>query len=771
MSGITDINGFYGKILDSIWTGVWAVDKNENIIFFNKGMEYIFGASKDSIIGNNLLQYVKDQSMRDQNHFWELFCRVKKTLKPAPYDSLSMITKEGNLTYQSGVLIPLLDERENYDGMVGTVEDITERKVSEKQLLDSLKTEKELETIYKSSPVVAFLWLAEKGWPVEYVSDNIRQFGYSPEDFTSCLINYLDIIYPGDLEKFQSQLHRDEIEGSTYFSHDYRILTKYGDIRWVSERSLIARDENDIPAYYQGIIIDITEQKISQEALLEAEKKYRLIFENSPLGIFDFDNEGIVRHCNNSLIKILGLPKVEIIGFNLMTSLRDEKMKAAFDSVLSKKSGFYEGEYKSTSGDKVTPIRAYYSPNISEEGSVLGGIGIIEDITERKMAYDALKASEEKYSSLVEKGNDGIVIIQDYVFKFVNSKFEDITGYSKEEIIGKPFSELISPEYRDMVLERYEERLKKNPSIPQKYEICILSSEGKKVATELNASYIIHEERPADMAIIRDITERKKAEKDLRQYAYELSRANDELKSLDRMKDEFLSNVSHELNTPIASIKGYTDLIYDETLGNINHKQKDALEVVSRNTQRLINVVNSLLYISMVQSATIEYKFEDVRISDIIDNVVDDMIFQIEKKCLSIQKNVPANLPPVKGDREKLANMLTNLLDNAVKFTNPGGQITFEVEDEDNFIHIRINDTGIGIPKELIPKLFQRFYQIDASTKRKYGGTGLGLYISKSIVDAHDGEIWIESEMDVGTTVHVRLSKCGKREVPTVPIN
>lgn len=638
MSGITDTNGFHKKILDSIWTGVWAVDKYENIIFFNKGMEYIFGTSKEKVMGSNVLRYIKDQSMRDQKHFCELFCRVKRKLEPAPYDSLSMITREGKLTYQSGVLIPLLDERGNYDGMIGTVEDITERKLSEKQALDFLKTEKELETIYKSSPVVAFLWLAQESRPVEYVSDNIGQFAYTPEDFTSGRMNYSDMIFPDDLETFQSQIRKDEAEGRKYFSRQYRILTKDGNLRWVSERSLIIRDENDIPTYHQGIVIDITEQKMSQEALLEAEKKYRLIFENSPLGIFDFDKEGIVRHCNDNLIKILGLPKEEIIGFNLKTSLRDEKMKAAFESVLSKKSGYYEGEYRSTTGEKVTPIRVCYSPNISEDGSILGGIGIIEDITERKRDEEALK-----------------------------------------------------------------------------------------------------------------------------EYAYELARANEELKSLDRMKDEFLSNVSHELNTPIVSIKGYSSLVYDETLGNINDKQKDALEVVLRNTQRLIHVVNSLLYISIMQAEAIEFRFEDVRISDVIDNVVDDMMAQVQKKGLTLQKNVPAGLPPVKADREKLTILFTNLLDNAIKFSDSGGQIIFEAEEErqeekkENFIHIKISDTGIGIPEELIPKLFQRFYQIDASAKRKYGGTGLGLYISKSIVDAHDGQIWIESKKDAGTIIHVRL--------------
>ncbi len=759
MSGVAEDSPFYRRILDSIWTGVWAADRDERIVFFNRGMEDIFDASGDAVMGNNVLDYIKEQSMRDQKHFCELFCRVKRTLRPAPYDSLAMTTKDGSLTYLSGVLIPLLDEGGNYDGMVGTVEDVTLRKLSEKKVLDSLRTEKELENIYRSSPVVAFLWLAGRERKVEYVSDNISQFGYTPEELTSGGMNYTDMICPDDLEMIRFRMFWAEQDDSRHFSQQYRILSRSGDIHWVSERSLILRDERGKPAYYQGIIIDISELKMSQKARLEAEKKYRLIFENSPLGIFDFDNEGIVRHCNSILITILGLPKKEIIGFNLLTSLRDEKMKEAFESVFEKKSGYYEGNYKATTGDKVTPIRAYYSPNLSTDGSILGGIGIIEDITERKRAYDSLKASEEKYSSLVENSNDGIVIIQDQVLKFANSKFEQLTGYSRDEINGRPFLDFISPEHRDFVLERYRKRLEKDPATSRKYEISILSREGKKISTELNVSPISHEGRPADMAIIRDITERKKAEKSLKQYAHELSVANEELKSLDRMKDEFLSNISHELNTPIVSIKGYSNLIYDGTLGNVNEKQKDALKVVLRNIQRLIRVVNSLLYISMLQSDTVEYRFEETRITDIINNVLDDMTFQIEKKDIILEKRVPADIPPVKADREKLAILFTNLMDNAIKFTGSGGKIIFEVKEEreEGFIHIRITDTGIGIPEDLLPEIFQRFYQVDASNRRRYGGTGLGLYISKSIVDAHKGHIWIESEKDAGTTVHLRL--------------
>ncbi|MDA0525726.1 sensor histidine kinase [Methanococcoides alaskense] len=245
----------------------------------------------------------------------------------------------------------------------------------------------------------------------------------------------------------------------------------------------------------------------------------------------------------------------------------------------------------------------------------------------------------------------------------------------------------------------------------------------------------------------------------LQTYSDDLEKANKELKSLDQMKDVFLSNVSHELRTPLTSIKGYTQNVYDESLGDINGPQKSSLGAVLRNADRLRRLVNSLLYISQAQAEIIEYKFKECHIAKIISNTIMDTIMLVEANELHIEKNIPSDLPTIEADEAHLVDMLNNIVDNAIKFTPPGGVITLGASDEENDLHLTVSDTGIGIPKELIPNLFKKFYQIDSSIRRKYGGTGLGLYICKKIVDAHSGEIWIESEPHKGTTVHIRLPK------------
>lgn len=235
----------------------------------------------------------------------------------------------------------------------------------------------------------------------------------------------------------------------------------------------------------------------------------------------------------------------------------------------------------------------------------------------------------------------------------------------------------------------------------------------------------------------------------------ETKKAYDELKSLDKMKDEFLSNVSHELKTPLVSITGYSGLLYDEELGALNEGQKKAMNAVVRNSERLKHLIDSLVYLTLVNAGKLQYRFDQVQIAKIIDNAVMDMIPQVEKKGLTIEQDMPDGFPIISGDTDRLTQILVNLIGNAIKFTHSGGLITVAAFEEDDDLHITVSDTGIGIPQDLVSKLFQRFYQVDASATRRYGGTGLGLYVSKLIVEAHNGKIWVESEEGVGTTIHL----------------
>ncbi|NPE28892.1 GAF domain-containing protein [Methanococcoides sp. SA1] len=546
----------------------------------------------------------------------------------------------------------------------------------------------ELESVINKSPVVVFLCKAEKDWPVEYVTDNILQFGYMPDDFTSGRIPYADIIHPDDLERvhtvFDKYLEEKVHKG---FTLDYRILTKFGEVRWVSERTLIQRDEDGTISHYEGIIIDITERKKAEEALklnvsrLEALLQLNQMTDASLKEITDFAREEAVRLTQSKLGYLSFMDENETV-LNMHSWSRD----AMEECKIGDKPLVYPLETTGLWGEAVRqriPIitNDYQAPNPFKKGYPEGHVEL------------------KRHMNVPIFDDDRIVIVAG-----VGNKEED---YDESDI-------------RQLTL--------------------LMQGMWAHIQHKLAAD------------------ELKQYSQELARINKELSEANEELKSLDKMKDELISNVSHELKTPLVSIIGYSELIYEGTLGNVRDQQKNALETILRNSKRLRRLVDSLLHMSLAQAGAIEYAFEPVQIAEIMDDAITDMIPLINEKNLTIRKDVPDNLSDIRGDEDKLIDLFIHLIDNAVKFT-PSGEITLEVYEEEDSLHIKVSDKGIGIAKDLIPRLFQKFYQVDSSIRRKYGGTGLGLYICKNIVEAHKGEIWVESEEYVGTTAHVRLPK------------
>ena len=388
--------------------------------------------------------------------------------------------------------------------------------------------------------------------------------------------------------------------------------------------------------FHGAFLNDISKRKMKERLTTISKNKYRMIFQKSPLGIFHFDEKGVITQCNEKFVKIVGAAHENvistIINFNMLTSFKDEAMVKCIKQVLSGIPARYEDDLISPFSDKVVPIKAEFSPVISEEGKLMGGVCVVEDFTERKTA-----------------------------------------------------------------------------------------------------------------------------EKALSKYAEDLAKANTELKSLDRMKDEFLSNLRHELKTPLIPIRGYSELMAEGALGELNGKQKDAMEKVLLSSERLKRLIDSLLYVSITEGGNAEYTFVLLRVAEVLESAICDRSPEMISKGHKIEKDLPRDLPLIEGDLEYLTDVFVNLIDNAIKFTPSGGNIRIFAAVEDSNIHIQISDDGIGIEEANLPKIFTRFYQVDGSSTRKYGGNGLGLYICKKIVEAHKGSIRLESIRNKGTTIHVYL--------------
>jgi signal transduction histidine kinase len=223
------------------------------------------------------------------------------------------------------------------------------------------------------------------------------------------------------------------------------------------------------------------------------------------------------------------------------------------------------------------------------------------------------------------------------------------------------------------------------------------------------------------------------------------------------LKNEFISNVSHELRTPMNSIKGFAELMHNGNMGELNTEQKNALSTIIQSSQDLEKLIDSLLYVASSRKEGLKCKLVYLDLSKLLSEIVSNFSHDAESKGINLSLNADPSLPAIKGDEEYLVKVFWNLLNNAIKFTGSGGNIILSASLLSDRIHVSVEDTGIGIPHEKLESVFDDFYQVDGSPTRKYGGAGIGLFISKKIITSHGGDIWLESTENVGTTVHVIL--------------
>ena len=232
-----------------------------------------------------------------------------------------------------------------------------------------------------------------------------------------------------------------------------------------------------------------------------------------------------------------------------------------------------------------------------------------------------------------------------------------------------------------------------------------------------------------------------------------MRRAHEQLKSVDKLKTDFMNIAAHELKTPLVPMVGYLHLIDRKKL---KPEDRESLDIALRNTKRLQRLVEDILDIAKLESKVMKFKMEEVQLANLArDSVASAEPFAREKGIAGRAK-IPRRLLLVRGDSGRLTQVLTNLINNAIKFTERGG-VTVEVRAEEGNVVTRVRDTGIGIAKKEMPKLFTKFFQAETSARRKYGGTGLGLAICKEIVQAHKGKIWVESEPGKGSTFSFSL--------------
>ncbi|HEY9721536.1 MAG TPA: ATP-binding protein [Oscillatoriaceae cyanobacterium] len=349
----------------------------------------------------------------------------------------------------------------------------------------------------------------------------------------------------------------------------------------------------------------------------------------------------------------------------------------------------------------------------------------------------------ERYRRLLELSLDLVMIHQDGVIVEINAHGAALVGADDPQtLIGRRVLDFVPPELHEIVLQRIR-NVNAGGLAPRNQER-LVGLDGRILDVEAMAVPIIYNGRPAIQVVARDVSAYKSMAEALR-------KKNAELEELDRLKSQFVSMVSHELRTPLTSIMGYAEFLEDGVAGELGEGPREFVTLIQTATKRLQRLVDDLLDFSRMEAGTFRLNLQEVELGEAIRHVSEHLHPVSERRGVRIVLELPARPIRVQADPGRFEQVLANLIGNALKFTPSGGHVTVDVQPTPQEVTICVRDTGIGIPAQKLPHLFERFYQVDPSLTRTSGGAGLGLAIAKALVEAHGGCITVASEPNVGS--------------------
>ncbi len=725
---------FLSNVFESITQPFYVVDANDySIQMANKATRFDSSAEAKNCY---TVVHNKDKPCAGEGYVCPLE-EVKRTKKPVVVEH-THTDEEGNIRSLEVHGYPLFDTEGNVVQMIGHCLDITERKQAENALRES---EEKFSKAFRSSPDMIAITTVKEGRFVEVNDSFTNTTGYTREEVTGRNSDEINIWAKAEDRARMVQILKEQ--GRVY-QEEFQFRTKSGEVRlWLFSAEQI--NIGNEPCLI-SMTIDITERKQAEEALRFSDAAFKSIHES----VIAIDTEYTITHWNEISEQIYGVKASEAIGKNLLSVIEivenyPGENEERFNNLEI--SGYHQEEqlHRTKHGEVWVDVSFQA---IEGNGKRYGWVSLATAITQRKLAEEALKRSEEKYRELISTSKDGIISVDLQMRVIIwNQGAEKIYGYTEKEMLGQSIMKVIPERDRDKT-KKLLARLSDPKSVNSTYRVVEgegLRKDMTEVPIELSLSSRKAEDTCIVTAIIRDITERKEAEEKLRE--------------IDKMKSEFLSNVSHELRTPLQSIGGFTKLILEGKVPDLA-TQQEFLQIIDRESQQLGVLINSLLDMSRLESGHFEI---NKRLLPIRDTIVDSIqIFHslARDKDVELSEEIPPVLPEIEIDAERLRQVVINLLSNAIKFSDPGGSVKARVESRNGELLFQVSDKGVGINEESMPHLFERFYR--AEDKLARGGTGLGLYICRQIIEAHGGHIWAESEIGKGSTFSFTLPLNGK---------
>ena len=724
-------------------------DLNGNVIDCNQATLDMGGfSSKEEVIGKNCFEFVAE---KDQQR---AMITLKKILEQgsAKNAEYTFSTKDG-CKYTAELFASVIkDSSGKPTGFVTITKTTTESKQREAA---ARKSEIPYWALIENSSDI--IQVVDSKGVIRYVSPSVQRIlGYKPEELIGRLS--VDVVHPDDLPKvakgFEEAIQKPGVPVVTAC----RCKHKDGTWRVIEGTGINYLNRPTVNGFISSMH-DITERKKMEEALRESEEKYRKQFEEALDAIFVADAEtGIIVDCNRATSELVGREKSELIGKHQRILHPPQQIEGEFSKTFKQHLKEKEGQVLETQvitkkGEiKDVAVKA----NVFELQGEKMLEGIFRDITENKQAEEAVRESQQKFERLFMNNPEAADYLDlDFHILNVNPRFEELFGYSLDEVKGKHINDVVVPKDKMEEAEDLDRKARKGYAY---HDTVRKRKDGSLVPVSISAAPIIVEGQPVGtVGLYKDITERRQMEKKLEEYSEhleelvekrteELTEAQERLIKSERLAavGELATMVGHDLRNPLQSINNATYYLSNELLRlPVSQKAIEMLQVINDSVDYADKIIRDLQDFSSTKKSIVK--------KTNINTIVKETLSQVETpKNIELITEL-GRFPRIEADKNQIKRAFLNLAVNGIQAMENGGRLKVSTKKTRDFVEVSFEDTGIGLPKEKMKKLFTPFF----TTKAK--GLGMGLAICKKFVESHGGSIEVESEEGKGSTFTVKL--------------
>jgi PAS domain S-box-containing protein len=584
------------------------------------------------------------------------------------------------------------------------------------------------------------------------VNDAFVQFvGYTREEIIGHTFQELNLfVNSDDMKNMETRLQSTGLLANT----EIKSRMKSGEIR----TGLFSAETFDLEDthYLLFLITDITDVKKMEASLRDSESKLAVAFRSSPHALVIVTmGEGTFIEINDNVCRLTGYSREEIIGHTIeeLKIWDDQNFRTRMAKALWEKGRITNEElvWRTRNGEKINMM---LSGEIADIGGKKCIVASIADITYLKKVEQELRKSEERFSKAFNAtpGVLSISKVADGTFLEINDSFTRVFGYTRQETIGHKSLDMNlwvnSDDRINMVRQLMETGIVRNK------EYLHRTKSGDIRTLLFSATSIEFDGETCVLATTVDITDYKRIEAEAREAG--------NFRELDRLRTELLANVSHELRTPLAGIKGFATMLLDYDKKLSVKEKREYLETIDKNTDRMVELIEQLLEMSRLGTGMLSIKKVPTDVISLCQVVVSEARVRAPEYVFAL--DMPPKLPEMIIDDKRIHQVLDNIINNAVKYSSAGTEIKISVRVVDKDMLFSVTDHGVGIPEKDLPNLFQRMFHPAHLQKMGTGGAGLGLSISKGLIEAHGGKIWIESKEGAGTKCYFTLPINGKSE-------